>query len=133
MGMVGNGYMNHVMLLSKDALLLGFDGRVSKDNVGVHEFVHLLDKVDGVIDGVPERLTEHSYVMPWLHLIKVEMDKIRMGESEINPYAITNNAEFLAVISEYFFNDPEDFHLQHPGLYGFLTKFYKQDLIFPGK
>jgi Mlc titration factor MtfA (ptsG expression regulator) len=130
-GMVGNGYMNHVMLLSKDALFAGFDGRLSKYNVGVHEFVHLLDQEDGIIDGIPERLMEHKYVIPWLHLIKKEMDKIKEGESEIHPYAITNNAEFLTVISEYFFNNPEDFYYQHPDLYAFLTKCYRQNLIFP--
>ena len=127
-GMVGNGYMNHSLLLSKPALLAGFNGRIGEENVGIHEFVHLLDREDGVTDGVPERLIDHQYTMPWLHLIKEEMDKIKRGSSDINPYAVTNNAEFLAVVSEYFFSDPEEFHQKHGELYSFMSDFYDQKL-----
>lgn len=123
-GMVGNRYMNHSLLLSKPALLSGFNGRRGENNVGIHEFVHLLDREDGETDGVPERLAEHVYTLPWLHLIKNEMNKIRRGSSDINPYAITNNAEFLAVVSEYFFNNPEEFQQKHQELYQTLVQFY---------
>lgn len=123
-GMVGNRYMNHSLLLSKPALLSGFNGRKGENNVGIHEFVHLLDREDGDTDGVPERLADHAYALPWLHLIKKEMQNIRSGASDINPYAITNNAEFLAVVSEYFFNNPEEFQHKHPELYEILSKFY---------
>ncbi len=126
-GMVGNQYMNHSLLLSKPALLQGFNGRSGEENVGIHEFVHLLDREDGDTDGVPERLLDHAYTLPWLHLIKEETDRIRRGKSDINPYAITNNAEFLAVVSEYFFSDPEEFQEKHPELYGFLSGFYDQN------
>ncbi|SEI71763.1 hypothetical protein SAMN04487995_1852 [Dyadobacter koreensis] len=125
-GMVGNRYMNHSLLLSKPALLNGFNGRKGDNNVGIHEFVHLLDREDGEADGMPERLADHAYVLPWLHLIKKEMQEIKSGESDINPYAITNNAEFLAVVSEYFFNNPEEFEKKHPELYTLLSKFYHQ-------
>ena len=127
-GMVGNRYMNHSLLLSKPSLLSGFNGRKGENNVGIHEFVHLLDREDGETDGIPERLIEHAFTLPWLHLIKKEMDRIKSGSSDINPYAITNNAEFLAVVSEYFFNDPEEFHKKHPELYDFLAVFYHQKL-----
>jgi Mlc titration factor MtfA (ptsG expression regulator) len=123
-GMVGNRYMNHSLLLSKPALLSGFNGKKGENNVGIHEFVHLLDREDGDTDGVPEHLADHAYALPWLHLIKKEIQYIRSGESDINPYAITNNAEFLAVVSEYFFNNPEEFHQKHPELYQILSKFY---------
>ena len=123
-GMVGNRYMNHSLLLSKPALLSGFNGKKGENNVGIHEFVHLLDREDGDTDGVPEHLAAHAYTLPWLHLIKKEMQYIQSGESDINPYAITNNAEFLAVVSEYFFNDPEEFNHKHPELYQILSKFY---------
>lgn len=123
-GMVGNRYMNHSLLLSKPALLSGFNGRKGDNNVGIHEFVHLLDREDGETDGIPERLADNIYTLPWLHLIKKEMHEIRSGESDINPYAITNNAEFLAVVSEYFFNNPEEFRQKHAELYDILSHFY---------
>ena len=127
-GMVGNRYMNHSLLLSKPSLLAGFNGQKGEENVGIHEFVHLLDREDGETDGIPERLIEQSFTLPWLHLIKKEMNQIKSGGSDINPYAITNNAEFLAVVSEYFFSDPEEFHDKHPELYQFLSGFYQQKL-----
>jgi MtfA peptidase len=127
-GMVGNRYMNHSLLLSKPSLLAGFNGRPGEENVGIHEFVHLLDREDGETDGVPERLMNHGYSLPWLKLIKEETDRIRKGRSDINPYAITNNAEFLAVVSAYFFNDPEDFHQKHQELYTYLSAFYGQEI-----
>ena len=125
-GMVGNRFMARSLLLSKPALLAGFNGRSGEDNVGIHEFVHLLDREDGETDGIPERLMENNYVIPWLRQIKGETARIKQGKSDINPYAITNNAEFLAVVSEYFFNDPEEFEERHPDLYRFLSGFYGQ-------
>jgi MtfA peptidase len=126
-GMVGNRFQNGVVILSKPDLIAAFNGLPQKSNVGVHEFVHLLDKEDGVIDGIPELLMQHKYVGPWLHEIKKEMKKIETGKSDINPYALTNNAEFLAVVSEYFFDSPEKFKNRHPELYQFLSAIFNRD------
>ncbi len=123
-GIVGNRFQNGVVILSKPDLIAAFDGLPHKSNVGVHEFVHLLDKEDGVIDGIPELLMQHKYVGPWLHEIKKEMRKIETGKSDINPYALTNNAEFLAVVSEYFFDSPKKFKTKHPELYEFLSTIF---------
>jgi len=125
-GMVGDGFMNGTVVLSKPDLEAAFDGRRHKNNVGIHEFVHLIDKADGVVDGVPEKLFEHSYVLPWLKEVRREMRKIAEGNSDINPYALTNDAEFLAVVSEYFFDNPEKMKRLHPELYQSLTKIFKQ-------
>jgi len=126
-GMVGNRFQNGTVILSKPDLIMAFDGLPHKSNVGVHEFVHLLDKEDGVIDGIPESLMEHKFVGPWLHEIKNEMRKIETGKSDINPYALTNNAEFLAVVSEYFFDSPEKFQHRHPELYQYLAAIFNKD------
>ncbi len=123
-GMVGNRFMNGTVILSKPDLVKAFDGVTHNENVGIHEFVHLLDKEDGAIDGVPELLLQHRYVGAWLHEIKNEMARIRKGVSDINPYALTNNAEFLAVVSEYFFSNPQTFHSKHPELFKLLSSVY---------
>lgn len=121
LGMVGNRFMNGTVILSKPDLIMAFDGLPHKSNVGIHEFVHMLDKEDGDVDGIPEILIERSFVGPWLHEIKTEMNRIAGGKSDISPYAITNNAEFLAVVSEYFFDNPEKFQHRHPELYKSLS------------
>ena len=124
-GMVGSSFQNGTVILSKPDLIRAFDGLPHKENVGIHEFVHLLDKDDGSIDGIPQILINHAFVGPWLHEIKNEIKRIESGKSDINPYAITNNAEFLAVVSEYFFDNPEKFRRRHPELYNFLSQAFK--------
>ncbi|UOE46430.1 zinc-dependent peptidase [Mucilaginibacter sp. SMC90] len=128
LGMVGSGYMNGQMILSRAALTKGFSKSAGKENTAIHEFVHLLDKSDGATDGVPENLLAHEYVMPWLKMIHQEIHKIEAGRSDINPYAITNEAEFLAVVSEYFFQKPTELKHKHPELYEMLSNMFSQDL-----
>lgn len=128
LGMVGSGYMNGQMILSRAALTKGFSKSAGKENTAIHEFVHLLDKSDGATDGVPENLLAHEYVMPWLKMIHQEIHKIEAGRSDINPYAITDEAEFLAVVSEYFFQKPTELKHKHPELYEMLSTMFSQDL-----
>ncbi|MFS2185254.1 zinc-dependent peptidase [Mucilaginibacter sp. Mucisp84] len=128
LGMVGSGYMNGQMILSRAALTKGFSKSAGKENTAIHEFVHLLDKSDGATDGVPENLLAQEYVMPWLKMIHQEIHKIEAGRSDINPYAITNEAEFLAVVSEYFFQKPHELKHKHPELYDMLSTIFLQDL-----
>jgi Mlc titration factor MtfA (ptsG expression regulator) len=128
MGMVGTGYMNGQMILSRSALRQGFSVNNDKENTAIHEFVHLLDKSDGATDGIPENLMPHQYIIPWVKMIHQEISKIENGDSDINPYAITNEAEFFAVVSEYFFEKPGQFKEKHPELYQVLSKTFLQDL-----
>ena len=127
LGMVGSGYMNGQMILSRAALIKGFSRSAGRENTAIHEFVHLLDKSDGATDGIPENLLAHDYVMPWLKMIHHEIHKIEEGESDINPYAITNEAEFFAVVAEYFFQKPHELKHKHPELYAMLSKIFMQD------
>jgi len=127
MGMVGTGFMNGQMILSRSALHQGFSVTTDKENTAIHEFVHLLDKADGATDGIPENLMPHQYILPWVKMIHQEISKIEQGKSDINPYAITNEAEFLAVVSEYFFEKPEQFKEKHPDLYQVLSATFLQD------
>ncbi|WP_053977251.1 M90 family metallopeptidase [Mangrovimonas xylaniphaga] len=119
-GVVGTGRLEKQMILSKKALRHGFSKSSSKTNTGIHEFVHLIDKMDGVTDGVPERLIQHAYVIPWLKMIHKEMEAINDNKSDIRNYGGTNEAEFFAVASEYFFENPERMKKKHTELYKML-------------
>jgi Mlc titration factor MtfA (ptsG expression regulator) len=127
MGMVGSGYMNGQMLLSRAALVKGFSKAAGMENTAIHEFVHLLDKADGATDGIPENLLAHEYIVPWVKMMHREMHRIQAGKSDINPYAITNEAEFFAVVSEYFFEKPDQLQHKHPDLYTLLSRIFGQD------
>ncbi|HVF97109.1 MAG TPA: M90 family metallopeptidase [Flavisolibacter sp.] len=115
-GMVGTGGMENVMILSKWELRQGFINGNSNRNTAIHEFVHLVDKMDGTLDGVPELLLERKYVDRWKHLLQEEMAKIRLGQSDIDAYGATSPVECFAVIAEYFFTRREAFQLRHPQL-----------------
>jgi Mlc titration factor MtfA (ptsG expression regulator) len=126
-GMVGSGFMNGQMILSRAALRKGFSASAGNENTGIHEFVHLLDKEDGATDGIPEHLLPHKYAEPWLKQIHLEIRKIEEGKSDINPYATTNEAEFFAVVSEYFYEKPEQLKQKHPELYEMLCMIFMQN------
>lgn len=127
-GMVGTGYMNGKMILSKPALHHGFSNETDKQNTAVHEFIHLIDKSDGTIDGIPRLLLEKQYTIPWFDLINKKIDEIYKNSSDINPYGGTNRAEFFSVTSEYFFEQPQLLEKKHPELYHLLEKIFKQDM-----
>lgn len=126
-GMVGSGVMEGKMILSKKSLHLGFDNRTDKKNVAVHEFIHLIDKADGAIDGVPNLFVDKSFALPWFELMRQKVKEIEKNKSDINPYGTTNPAEFFSVVSEYFFERPKLLKKKHPQLYAELTE------VFDGK
>ena len=128
LGMVGTGSLNGLMILSKPDLINGFRNATDKRNVGVHEFAHLVDKTDGVIDGVPGVGLGRDAIGPWINLVRRKMSEIEEGRSDINRYALTNEAEFFAVTSEYFFERPGVMQRKHPELYAALEGVFNQDL-----
>jgi Mlc titration factor MtfA (ptsG expression regulator) len=128
LGMVGSGSMNHMMILSKPALNQGFEQQHASHNVGIHEFVHLLDKADGATDGLPEALIQQPYLTPWVKLMHREIAAIKAGRSDVDVYGSTNEAEFFSVVSEYFFQQPERLEKKHPALFDLLEKIFRQDL-----
>ncbi len=123
MGMVGEGNLNQTMVLSLRALREGFESK-DGNNTAIHEFVHLIDKADGIIDGVPEYLLTSSMIAPWLRQIHDTIRQINEHDSHINPYAASSDAEFLAVIAEYFFEKPTLLSRDHPQLYAILKKIF---------
>lgn len=123
-GMVGTGHMQNVMIVSKWDLRQGFINSKSNHNTAIHEFVHLIDKMDGTLDGIPELLLERKLIPRWQRLVETEMERIRRGESGIDAYGATSPVEFFAVVSEYFFEQPEIFRAHYPELNEMLTKIF---------
>ena len=116
-GLLGTGELDGKMFLCRDSLRKGFAQEEDGDNTAIHEFVHLIDKMDGRVDGIPKLLMKRQYVLPWLDLIRHKIDEIQSGESDFNPYGASGKEEFLAVAGEYFFERPEKMKESHPELY----------------
>ncbi|WP_317932845.1 zinc-dependent peptidase [Halioxenophilus sp. WMMB6] len=126
-GMVGTGPMSGKMALSQPHLHLGFDNSRDKHNVGIHEFIHLIDMADGDCDGFPESLRHYQYAIPWFDLVEKKTREILLRKSNIPDYGASNKAEFFAVASEYFFERPGLLARKHPKLYHALSELYQQD------
>lgn len=124
LGMVGDGAMHRMMILSLPSLRAGFE-RDGAGNTSIHEFVHLLDKADGATDGVPVYMIPKDMVEPWMRQMHRTISEIRNHDSDLNPYAGTNEAEFFAVTSEYFFQKPEFLKEHHPELFRILEETYR--------
>jgi len=128
LGMVGTGYMEGKMILSIKALRHGFKNEADKNNTAIHEFVHLIDKLDGTIDGIPDILLDKQYSIPWIDLMEQKINEINQNKSDIKPYGGTSKIEFFAVASEYFFERPKLMSKKHPVLYEYLEDIFKHDL-----
>lgn len=124
-GMVGDGIMHRKMILSKQALRQSFRNELDGRNTIIHEFIHLIDKADGSVDGIPEYLLAHPATIPWVGMIRDTIRDMRAGDGGgIDMYGATNDAEFFAVIAEYFFERPAKLEANHPELYRLLVKMF---------
>lgn len=103
------------------------DGR----NVVIHEFAHQLDQENGPANGAPS-LAHGEHYRSWSEVFSAEYSKLqeqahsRQG-SLLDHYGATDPAEFFAVASEVFFEQPEEMADLHPALYRQLSRFYRID------
>ena len=122
LGSVQGFQTSQYMRLSRAALVQGFADAEDRRNVGVHEFAHLVDEADGQIDGVPSAVLPPALRPAWAAVVQRELAAIRAGRSDIDPYAGTSEAEFFAVVNEYFFERPEKLREHHPELFDLLSQ-----------
>lgn len=115
------------LLLSAPAVREGWADMHDKRNVALHEFAHIIDNADGRVDGIPYLFLPKKLRKPWYDLVTVEMKKIRAGRSKLRRYGAANRAEFFAVATEYFFENPAEMRRAHPELYRMLARVFRQD------
>lgn len=125
LGMVGTGALQNVMILSKWELRQCFMNVHSNRNTAIHEFAHLVDKMDGTFDGVPEIILERKHVPRFTALLDEVMQQVRNGVTDIDPYAATNPVECFAVLCEYFFTQPERFQQMQPPMHDMLRRIFR--------
>ena len=125
LGMVGDGAMRREMILSKQSLRASFTNPIDGENTVIHEFAHLIDKADGTADGIPEYLLSQPQLLPWTKLVHETIKEMKQkGHSDIDLYGATDDAEFFAVVSEYFFEKPDKLKEHHPELYNMLYQMF---------
>ena len=118
------------VILSVPSLLHSFKDPTDGFHVGLHEFAHLI-QIDSRF-GQPRFGEIPAGVGParsreWADLVEAEMDRVRRGESVLDPYGGENPSEFLAVAVETFFEMPLALRKRHPQMYAILAAYFGQD------
>ncbi|MFT7339328.1 MAG: Mlc titration factor MtfA (ptsG expression regulator) [Marinobacter maritimus] len=102
----------------------------SAHNVILHEFAHQLDYLDGSADGAPPLSGEQAD--EWQQTMTIAYDNLRHSlrhqrKSWLDPYGATKPAEFFAVLTETFYQQPQHLKEQQPAVYDLLRDFYRID------
>lgn len=100
-------------------------------NVVIHEFAHKLDMENGGVDGLP-RLPAHMSRQAWAAAFGAAYEAFcaevdRGADTVIDPYGAEHPAEFFAVVSETFFENPCVLRMRYPEVYAQLMQFYGMD------
>ncbi len=104
-------------------------------DVILHEFAHELDYQDRSFDGTPLLESRAAY-QAWGRRMQSAFAEHQTavaagGATVLDAYAATNPAEFFAVLTEHFFERPDELRSRHPDLYAALREFYRQDPAAP--
>jgi len=127
----GESWSHGQVVLSWESVLEGAaipdDGR----NVVIHEFAHQLDQEKGHANGAP-LLSRRARYERWSRVLGEEFARLREQAAYGQPtllsdYGATDPAEFFAVASEVFFEQPQRMAAEHPALYAELRDFYQVD------
>lgn len=100
-------------------------------NVVIHEFAHLLDALNGEIDGIPG-LPSVQAQQEWAEVLDREYERfcgwLDAGrETVLDPYGGEGPEEFFAVAAEAFFVAPRPMKKEQPALYRLLSGYFQQD------
>jgi Mlc titration factor MtfA (ptsG expression regulator) len=135
--LAGESWSQGQVVLSWEAVLEGAaiddDGR----NVVIHEFAHQLDQEKGYANGAP-LLGSRARYERWSRVLGEEFARLRLralaggldpaaGPALLGEYGATDPAEFFAVASEVFFEQPGRMAAEHPALYAELAAYYRVD------
>lgn len=99
-------------------------------NVILHEFAHQLDYLDGTADGAPPLGGEQA--KHWQQTMTRAYEHLRHSlrhhqKPWLDPYGATEPAEFFAVLTEAFFQQPRHLKKEQPDVYTTLCEFFRLD------
>lgn len=100
-------------------------------NVILHEFAHKLDEEDGVMNGVP-LLREREHYAQWSEVLNDEYSaferRVARGKAKlIDEYGLLSPVEFFAVVTEVFFEKPQQLKKKLPNLYAQMERYFAMD------
>ena len=127
----GESWSEGQVILSWRDTLAGAAVPDDGQNVAIHEFAHQLDQETGTANGAP-MLARRAHYARWSQVLQGEFDALQARAAQGQPsllsdYGATDPAEFFAVASEVFFEQPRRMAVEHPALFQELAQFYRLD------
>ncbi len=127
----GEAWQGGPIILSWRDTLSGGRNEDDGRNLVVHEFAHALDGLDGEMGG-SIAFSDKSTAEQWTEMISKEFIELQEAKERglrtlLDHYGATNRAEFFAVASETFFEQPRQLASEKPDLFQLLKKYYKVD------
>lgn len=100
-------------------------------NVVLHEFAHQLDSESGNTNGAPYLGSSERY-RSWSEVLSRDYANLRAEamwgmRGVLDHYGATNPAEFFAVATESFFEQPWQLAARHPALFDEFHKYFRVD------
>lgn len=131
-GRLGESWLRGPIVLSWQHSLTGGKNDNDGNNVVMHEFAHQLDQENSGSDGLP--ILQHNNIKQWSTVLSKEFKALKLKlklrkKSLLNKYGATNPAEFFAVITEHFIEQPRQLQKKYPELYLELKKYYQIDPV----
>ena len=116
------------VVLAWDAVRRGIATSNDARDTAVHEFAHALDVEDGLYDGTP-LLEDGADYRDWSRVLGDHFARLQEAPlgHVLREYGATNEAEFFAVATEAFFEQPRKLRKRAPDLYRELQNFYRVD------
>ena len=129
--LAGEAWRRGPVILSWSDARAGASPHGPASNVILHEFAHKLDMLNGAPNGMPP-LHYGMVREEWTAALSQAYESLyqqveRHHHTAIDPYAAESPAEFFAVLTEVFFQQPERLNHLYPDVYWQLRLYYRQD------
>lgn len=130
---LGEAWQGGPVILSWRDTLSGGRNEDDGRNLVFHEFAHALDGLDGEMGGEVV-FSDDVTAASWRAVVEREYNELCEAKSRgrrtlLDHYGATNKAEFFAVASETFFEQPDELLDDHAELFELLKAYYRVDPI----
>jgi Mlc titration factor MtfA (ptsG expression regulator) len=125
---LGEAVEHGPLLFAWDEVLHDVEHPERGRNVVLHECAHVLDHLDGVVDGTPP-IADPELADRWVAACTAAYEDVVAGRDPgvIDPYGGVNPGEFFAVVTEAYFCEPHALRSAHPDLSEALADLYGVD------
>lgn len=126
----GEAWHRGPIVLAWESIVHPYDDEGYRFNVVIHEFTHHLDGLDGDMSGTPP-MVDVDMEREWYRVTELDYLEL-LGRADrdeptlLSHYGASNRAEFFAVATECFFDQPHDLREKHRHLYEVLAKYFRQ-------